>query len=125
MNAIQLPFLVEGILMFTAGVFGILLSRAGKPYGKVKLVVHLFFFTWLTVGFGFIAYGIFTMNSGANGLRIPVTLMGLAILTQLVTGILMLAFQKAGKVFPKVHLFSAITMLLSDLSAFILAGFRS
>ena len=42
MNTTQLPFLVEGILIVTAGIFGALLGSAGKPYGKVKLVIHLF-----------------------------------------------------------------------------------
>ena len=87
MNTAQLPFLVEGILMLTAGTFGILLGRAGKPYGKVKLVVHLFFVLWFSVGFGFITYGILTMSSATKGIWIPVAVMGLAILTQLVTGI--------------------------------------
>jgi hypothetical protein len=51
--------------------------------------------------------------------------MGLAILTQLAPGILMLASQKTEMPFPKIHLFSAILILLSDISAFIMAGFRS
>ena len=42
MNAAQLPFLVEGIIMLMAGIFGILIGKAGKPYGKVKVVFHLF-----------------------------------------------------------------------------------
>jgi hypothetical protein len=125
MNNTQLPFLVEGILMVTAGTFGILLGRAGKPYGKVKLVVHLFFVLWFCAGFGFIAYGILTMSSATKGIWIPVAIMGLAILTQLVTGIPMLASKKALMAFPKVHLFSAILMVLSDICAFIMTGLRS
>ncbi len=124
MNTTQLPFLVAGILMLTAGIFGILLDRAGIPYGKVKLVIHLFLFAWLTVGLAFISYGILTMSSATKGIWIPVAVMDLAILTQLVTGILMLVSKKAGMVFPKIHLFSAILMVLSDICAFIMAGFR-
>ena len=125
MNTTQLPFLVEGILMLVAGIFGILLHRAGKPYGKVKLVVHLFFVLWFSVGFGFIAYSILTMSSATKGIWIPVAVMGFAILTQLVTGIRMLASPKAGMAFPKIHLFSAIILVLSDICAFIMAGLRS
>ena len=125
MNTTQLPFLVEGILMLVAGIFGILLHRAGKPYGKVKLVVHLFFVLWFSVGFGFIAYWILTMSSATKGIWIPVAVMGFAILTQLVTGIRMLASPKAGIAFPKIHLFSAIILVLSDICAFIMAGLRS
>ena len=123
MNNTQLPFLVGGILILTSMAFGILLDRAGKPYGKVKLVIHLFFAAWFTAGFAFILYGVLTMNA-TKGIWVPVALMGLAILTQLVTGILMLASRKAGKAFPKVHLFSAILMLLSDICAFFIAGVR-
>ncbi len=123
MNNTQLPFLAEGILMITAMIFGLLLHRAGKPYGKVKLVIHLFFFVWFTVGFGFIVYGLFTMKA-TEGIWIPVAIMGLAILTQLVTGILMLASGKTGKAFPNIHLSSAILMFLSDVCAFFIAGIR-
>jgi|GEM_PF-1527076 hypothetical protein len=125
MNTTQLPFLVEAILMLTAGIFGILLHKAGKPYGKVKLVVHLFFVLWFSVGFGFIAYAILTMSSATKGIWIPVAVMGFAILTQLVTGIRMLASKKAGMALPKIHLFSAIILVLSDICAFIMAGLRS
>jgi heme A synthase len=125
MNTTQLPFLVEGILLVTAGIFGIFLDRAGKPYGKVKLFVHLFFALWFTVGFGFIVYGILTMSSVTKGIWLPVAVMGLAILTQLVTGILMMASKKAGMAFPKIHLFSAIAMILSDICAFFMSGIRS
>jgi hypothetical protein len=125
MNTTQLPFLVEGILMLTAGIFGIMLGRAGKPYGKVKLVVHLFFVLWFTAGFGFIAYGIFTMSNATKGIWIPVSVMGLAVLTQLFTGIRMLASKKTEKPLQVTHISSAILMVLSDICAFIIAGIRS
>ena len=123
MNNTQLPFLVEGILMLTAMTFGLLLRRAGKPYGKVKLIIHLFFLAWFTVGFGFIVYGLSTMKA-TEGIWIPVAIMGLAILTQLFTGIPMLASRKVGKVRPRIHATSAILMFLSDACAFIIAGLR-
>ena len=121
MNTTQLPFLVEGILMATAIVFGILLGKAGKPYGKVKVVIHLFLYTWLTVGFGFIFAG--TLKA-MTAILVPVTLIGLAVLTQPVTGIIMMSSKKAGKVLPRIHVVSAILMVLSDICAFILAGAR-
>ncbi len=124
MNATQLPFLVEGILILGTMLFGILLNRGRKPYGKVKLVIHLFLFIWLTAGFVFILYGLFTINV-IKMTWIPVAMMGLMILTQLVTGILMLASKKAGKALPMIHLLSAILMVLSDICAFIITGLRS
>jgi hypothetical protein len=123
MNPTQSPFVAEGILILTAGIFGILLDRAKKPYGKVKLVIHLFFASWFAVGFGFVLYGLFTMNA-TKIIWIPVALIGFAILTQLVTGILMLASTREGKAFPNVHLFSAIVMVVSDICAFFIAGVR-
>jgi hypothetical protein len=121
MNATQLPFLVEGILMVTAIIFGIMLSKAGKPYGKVKVVIHLFLYTWLTVGFGFIFAG--TLKA-MTVILVPVILFGLAVLTQPVTGIMMMVSKKTGKVLPRIHLVSAILMVLSDICAFIVAGAR-
>ncbi len=124
MNATQLPFLVEGILILGTMLFGILLNRGRKPYGKVKLVIHLFLFIWLTAGFVFILYGLFTINV-IKMTWIPVAMMGLMILTQLVTGILMLASKRAGEALPMIHLLSAILMVLSDICAFIITGLRS
>ena len=124
MNNSQLPFLVGGILILATMVFGILLSRKGKPYGKVKLIIHLFLFAWFSVGFGFILYGLITMNS-TKVIWIPVGLMGLAILVQLVIGVLMMTFRKVGKALPMIHLISAILLVLSDIFGFIIAGLRS
>jgi len=101
-------------------VVGILLGRAGRPYGKVKLIIHLFLFAWLTVGFGFIVYGL-SATHVMKVIWIPVAVMGLTILTQLVTGILMLASKKAP---PMIHMSSAILLLLSDACAFIITGLR-
>ncbi len=123
MNPAQLPFLVEGILILVAMTFGILLSRKGKPYGKVKLAVHLFFFVWFTTGFGFILHGL-SKGSVTNVTWIPVSLMGLTIMTQFVSGIVMIASRKAGKVTPKIHLASALVLLSSDTCAFFITGFR-
>ncbi len=121
MNSTQLPFLVEGILILAGMIFGILLDRAGKPYGKAKLVIHLFFFVWFTTGFAFILYGLSKINM-MQATWISVAMMGLMILIQLVTGILMIACKKAGKALPKIHLTSAFLLFLSDISAFIITG---
>jgi hypothetical protein len=123
MNPVQLPFLVEGFLILIAMTFGILLSRKGKPYGKVKLVVHLFFFVWFAIGFGFILHGL-SKGSVMNVTWIPVSLMGLTIMTQFVSGIVMIASRKAGKLLQKIHLASALLLLASDVSAFFITGLR-
>ncbi len=124
MNPAQLPFLVEGILLLTAMVFGLLLHIGGKPYGKVKLAIHLFFFLWFTVGFAFILHGLFTM-SVIKAIWIPIAIMGLAVLAQPVSGIVIMASKKAGNALPKTHLFFAVLMILSDISAFIISGLHA
>ena len=123
MNTARLPFLVEGILILAAMIFGILLSSGEKPYGKVKLVIHLFLFAWLTTGFVFIVYGLSTIDA-MKVIWIPIVMMGLMILTQPVTGILMLASGKKGKALPRIHTVSAILMVFSDICALIIAGLR-
>jgi hypothetical protein len=118
MSRAQPPFLVGGILILAAMAVGILLGRAGKPYGTVKLIIHLFLFAWFSVGFAFIVYGVAIANV-TKVIWIPVAVMGLMILTQLFTGALMLASKKTP---PVIHLSSAILMILSDACAFIIAG---
>ncbi len=124
MNSVQLPFLAEGILILASMIFGILLHRAGKPYGKVKLVIHLFLFVWFSVGLAFILYGLFAIDV-MKVTWIFVAMMGLMILTQLVTGMLMVASKKAGRALPKIHHTSAILLLFSDICIFIITGHRS
>lgn len=121
MNHTQITFLVEFILMSVALIYGILLHRKGKPYGKVKLVIHIFFYVWLTVGYGFITYSLTGINV-ARALWIPVVVIGLMIVAQLVTGVLAIVFKNVGKALPNFHLIAAILMILSDICAFIIAG---
>ena len=118
------PFIAEGVLILAAGTFGVLLDRRGRPFGRVKLVVHLFLAAWFATGFVFIVLGLGTLAIAAVT-WVPVTVMGLAILTQLVTGIVMLATGKRGRTFAAIHLSSAIVMLASDACAFFLARLRA
>jgi len=124
MNAAQLPFLVEGILILTTMVLGVLIGRAGKPYGKVKLGIHLFLYLWFTVGFAFVASALLIGNI-SNLTWGLVAVMGLAILTQLVTGIWMSVSKNPGKALPKIHGVSALLLVVSDVVAFLLTGISS
>ena len=54
MIATLAPYIVEGIIILACAVFGFLLEKKGKPYGKVKLISHLFFFLWFSLGYYFI-----------------------------------------------------------------------
>lgn len=120
MNAIQLPFLVEAVLLLVAMVLGGFLGRKGKPYGKVKLGFHLFFFLWFTMGYYFIAQGLFTESWTA--LEVLVAVMGLALATQLVSGLVLLFRKAAVPWLPIVHGSSAALVLVADLAALILAA---
>ena len=124
MNNVQLPFLVEGILILAAALFGFLLRAKGKPYGKVKVVIHLFFFLWFTTGYGFIVYSLSAASLTALTWTF-VIVMGLAVAAQLVTGIVMLVTKTVGKTLPKIHLTSALLLFLCDLGAFLTTGTRS
>lgn len=117
MNPAERAFLVIGIVILAAMFLGILLDRSGKPYGKVKLIIHLFFVAWLTMGIISTLFAKLTMIT-----LIPVGLMLLMILFQLTTGIIMLTSKKTGKVFPRIHLSSAILIVLADACAFIISG---
>lgn len=117
MNQAQIAFLAIGMVILVAVFFGILLDRAKKPYGKLKLVIHLFFVAWLTLGVVSTLFAKLTMIA-----LIPVGLMGLMILSQLTTGILMLTSTKQGKLLPRIHLSAAILIVLADACAFIISG---
>ena len=121
MNSIQLPFLVEAILVAVTMLLGFLLRKAGKPYGKLKLVAHIFFYLWFTTGFWFIASTIAPSKVGLATSTLVGT-MGLMILVQLGTGIAMMIARIPGKTLPKVHLVAAFALLFADIGAFVGAG---
>jgi hypothetical protein len=121
MNATQLPFLVEGILILTTMIVGYFLGRGGKPYGKAKLAIHVFLYAWFTTGFGFIVRGL-CMAHTSNWIWVPVVAMGSMILVQLGTGIAMMAARKVGTMLPKVHIAAAVLLVLSDICAYVFAG---
>jgi hypothetical protein len=121
MNIALAPFIVEGILIIAGAVFGFLLEKKGKPYGKVKLVFHLFFFLWLSVGYSYILAG--TIKAMSPTL-IPVIVMGVALLCQVIVGISMLAGKEAGKTLPTIHKVSAIVMVFADICGLIIVAVR-
>lgn len=112
------------VLTGLASIFGILVGKSGKPYGKVTLMVHLFLYIWLTFGFGFIVYGV-SIASVTKTIWIAIWVMGVTIVIQLVTAVLMLNGERVGKALPLVHIVSAIVLGLSAMGAFVITGLRS
>lgn len=121
MNMAQLPFVVEALIVLAALVLGVLLKRKGKPYGKVKLGFHLFFFLWMSMGYYYIGQTLFTagITNPTQGL---VALAGVALVVQLVTGVTMLFRKPVGPVLPKVHGTSALILLLANVAAVFTTG---
>ncbi len=115
------PFIVEGLLIIASAVFGFLLGNKGKPYGKVKLFFHIFFFAWLTLGMVFIVVGTL---SAISILIVPVALTVVMLLIELIVGIRMLVVNEVGKALPAIHKVAAIVMLLSDIWALIITVVR-
>jgi hypothetical protein len=121
MNVALAPFIVEGFLIIVAAVFGFLNGKKSKPYGKVKLVLHLFFFAWFTMGMVFILMGTLKMMTVV---AIPVFVMAVCLLVQIFAGIRMLALKEVGKHLPLVHKISATVMLLADVCALIITAIK-
>jgi len=121
MNMTQLPFLVEGLIILAAMVLGGLLGRKATPYGQVKLGFHLFFFAWFSLGYYYVAQGVFSA-----GTSLPVSLltalMGVALALQIGTGIVFLARRSVWAGLPKVHGISAAVLLLADVGGLVAAG---
>jgi len=121
MNAVLAPFIVEGLLIIVAAIFGFLTGKQGKPYGKVKLVLHLFFFAWFTLGMVFILRG--TLNE-LTLVSIPFFVMVACLLVQLFVGIRMLISKEVGKRLPAIHKIAAAGLFLADACALIITAIR-
>jgi hypothetical protein len=119
MNVALAPFIVEGLIIVAGAIFGFLLVKKGRPYGKVKLIFHLFFFLWFSMGYYFIFAG--TIKAASSAL-IPVMVMGVALLCLLIVGIMMLASKEVGKTLPTIHKVSAFLMLLADICGLVLVA---
>lgn len=119
MNVALAPFIVEGLLILAAAFLGVLLGRRGKPYGKIKLIIHLFFFVWFSTGYYFILAGMMKSMSSAF---IPVAVMGIALLCQLIAGIFMLVRKQAPGALRVVHGISATVMFLADICGLVLVA---
>ncbi len=117
----QLPFLVEAGILLVAMILGAFLGRKAKPYGKVKLGFHLFFFLWFSMGYYFLMQILFTPRVW-SGVGIAVAVMGLALVTQVVTGLILLLTKKPNKMLPILHGGSAVVLLIVDVTALFLAG---
>jgi hypothetical protein len=124
MNATQLPFLVEALIILAAAGFGWFIRRAKRPYRAWKVVVHLFFFAWFSMGYWYITEGL-TFHSYKPLLAVLTIVVGLAIAVQIVTGLVLLFAKTSRQRLPAVHLTSAVVMLASDLAALVAAGFAA
>ncbi len=120
MNAMQVPLLVEIVLILTAMVLGFFLFRTKKPYGKVRLAFHVFFAVWFAFGYSFVASSVW-LTQGLSGTGIAILVMGAALLVQVATGLGLLV-SKARLVLAAVHGTSAFLVLISAAVAFFLAA---
>jgi hypothetical protein len=120
MTAAQAPFLVEGLLIVVAMVLGGFLGRKAQPYGKVKLSFHLFFWLWFSLGYYYVAQGLF--GGSWNATEAAVLVMGLALAVQIATGITMLVQKPRAAWLPKAHGVSASVLLLADVVGFFLVA---
>lgn len=122
MNPTQLPLVVEAVLILAAAALGFLVGRKGRPYGKVKLGFHLFFFLWFGTGYYFIvrtlAASPWTLTSSL------VLVMGIALAAQLAGGLLLLFRKGAHRILPKVHGTAALVLLLADIAAWVSTGLK-
>lgn len=122
MNAAQLPFLVEAILIGIAMVLGVLLGRKAKPYGKVKLSFHLFFFLWFTMGYYYVSMSLFAGQPWKVS-DTMIVVMGIALATQIMTGLFLLFSRTRPRPLPIVHGASATLLIVADVVGLVLVGF--
>lgn len=120
MNAVQLPLTVEALLIIAAATLGILLGKKGRPYGKIKLGFHLFFFLWFSTGYFFIVKTL--VNSPWSAVSGLVLVMGLALATLLAVGLTLLLKPSPHRILPKIHGTAALILFLTDMAAWVTSG---
>ena len=120
MNTEQVQVTVEGVLISATILVGFLLTRGRRPYGKVKLGIHIFLSLWFSTGFGFIAANL-PKDHPNPILWIPVAIMGVAIALQWISGAL-LVFGAPTRSRVKMHLVSAFVLLAADVAVLAVAS---
>jgi hypothetical protein len=124
MAALLTQLVVTGLWVLVAAGIGIWIHRVGKPYGRVKISIHIFLTLFVLAGF----VSSFASLSGLGQPRTVATIclvvLGLALLSGVVAGIRMATSRELDSNLPKVHAVSTALMLLSIIAAAVSVAFR-
>ena len=124
MNSVLLKFVVTGLYVLVNGSLGLWIGSKGKPYGKIKIGIHIILSLGVLAGFISIIYELSTLNQPKTLAIIALIVMGLTLLCNLFTGITMALTKDLNKSFPTVHKTSTIVLLLSIIIGSILLLYK-
>ena len=113
MEAVLLKVVVTGLWVLLTGTIGLFLGKKGKPYGKGKLIVHVILLIFVLAGWISCFYELLGIDQPKTGAFVFLCIFGITILTNLVSGVIMIASKELLKTLPITHKISTTVMLLS------------
>jgi hypothetical protein len=121
MDQVLLFVLVTMGWILITSIIGILMDRSVKSIGVWKPVVHVLIFLFVTGGVLSSLAGVFQINPLRIWSLITLIISAIAVLCNLIVGIIMLLLKKKNKSFVNVHLSSTIILASAIISTAVLS----
>jgi hypothetical protein len=117
MAAVLTQLGVTGLWVLVVAAIGIWIHRVGKPYGRVKLSIHILLTLFVLAGFISSFVSLSGLGQPSTVATICLIVLGLALLSVVLVGIRMATSRELESNLPKVHAVSTVVILLSIIAA--------
>ncbi|MBI3609389.1 MAG: hypothetical protein HY204_01645 [Nitrospirae bacterium] len=119
MDSVLISVIVTGIFIVMTSAVGSRIGRSGKPYGVVKLAIHIILFLLITAGVIASAYKLQGVIQDKLYSTISLYATGLTLLTNFIIGIRMTIIKKVNPKLVLVHKRSTFLMGVSIIASII------
>jgi hypothetical protein len=124
MAQVLTQLLATGLWVLVVAGIGIWLDRRSRPYGRVKLWIHILLTVFVLAGFISSFVSLSGLGQPRTAATICLTVLGLALLSNVVVGIRMATSRELDSRLPRVHTVSTVVILLSIIAASISVALR-
>jgi hypothetical protein len=124
MAAVLTQLGATGLWVLIAAGIGIWLDRVGRPYGRVKIAIHIFLTVFVLAGLVSSFFSLSRLGQPTTVAMICLIVLGMALLSVVAVGIRMVISREPDSRLPTVHTVSTVLILLSIVAAAISVALR-
>lgn len=119
MDSVLISVIVLGAFIILATIVGFLVGNSGKPYGILKLAIHIMLFLFVTAGLMASIYKLQGVNNNKLFSTISLYIVGLTLLLNLIIGITMVIIKNVNPKLVLIHKLSTLLMAISTIASII------